>query len=333
MKVFDFDPAAQARTYAEQGWLHIRAGVTSEFLEHAARVVRSSGALDAVTGRAVQGAKTQYVFDFPADVEWEVDVLDAVAAMSGMDRRRLTLSERHIKAYLPDAEARPEAHKDRFASGIAIGITLAVAPGSHVVLYPDADRTVNPHLTADLRDSLLPEQQPGVVLAGACEVELHDAPGDVMAFPGASVWHLRRNAASTVLLYLKFNDCGCDPLDEDPTTPLRRLHTLRTVHDPGALPRAVPIHARGFDSVGHETGRDERRSIWHVNVWSGGERHSRTVPQPYAALALALDEPEQSGRTVSELAARGAAGLAGQDLVEAVRVLAFKGALDLGVER
>lgn len=200
MKVFDLDPQALARQYRSQGYLHVRSGVSAEFLDHATDVVRGSGALDVLEGEAIQGAKTQYVFDFPDELDWSTDLFDVVAAMSGLRRDRLTLSERHVKAYLPDADPRPGPHKDRYASGIAIGVTLATGPGSHVVLYPDADRGVNPHLTAGLRDALAPEEQPDVTLRGAREVEVHDAAGDVLAFPGASTWHLRRNAASTVLL-------------------------------------------------------------------------------------------------------------------------------------
>lgn len=328
MKIFDLDPQAQASTYRSQGYLHVPSGVSAEFLDYATEFVRGSGALDVLEGEAIQGAKTQYVFEFPDDLDWEADLLDVVAAMSGLRRDRLTLSERHIKAYLPDADPLPTAHKDRFASGIAIGLTLAVGPGSHVVVYPDTDRSVNPHLTAGLRDALAPEEQPEVTLQGGREVEIHDAPGDVMAFPGASVWHLRRNAASTVLLYLKFNDFDSDPLGEDPSTLRRSEQTRQRAGDPEALSASVPVLARRFDSVGRETGRGRDRVTWHVNVWEGERRQAKPVPAAYAALVESVESADGSA-TVAELAERGAAGLQGPALVEAVRVLATRGALDL----
>lgn len=328
MKIFDFDPVAQAEAYRRQGWLHVRSGVSAEFLDHATDVVRRSGALDVLQGPAIAGAKTQYVFDFPDELDWDTDLYDVVAAVSGLRRDRLTLSERHIKAYLPDADPLPTAHKDRYASGIAIGLTLAVSPGSHVVLHPQTDRGQNPHLTAGLRDALMPDEQPDVVLRGAPETELHDAPGDVMAFPGADVWHLRRNAASTVLLYLKFNDMECDPLGEDPGTPRRRAATTAVLDDPAALASSVPVLARRFDSVGHETGRGADRSTWHVNVWEGDHRDALPVPRACADLVADVERADGS-LTVDELAQQGAAGLPGASVVEAVRMLAARGALDL----
>lgn len=328
MKIFDFDPTAQAETYRRQRWLHVRSGVSPEFLDYADEVVRRSGALDALQGPAIAGAKNQYVFDLPPDLDWDTDLYDVVAAVSGLRRDRITLSERHIKAYLPDADPLPTAHKDRFASGVAIGLTLAVPSGSHIVLHPETDRGPNPHLTAGLRDALMPDEQPEVVLRGAPEVELHDAPGDVMAFPGSDVWHLRRHAASTVLLYLKFNDMDCDPLGEDPGTPRRRAATLSVLDDPAAIAASVPVLARRFDSVGHETGRAAGRSTWHVNVWEGERRNAVPVPQACAELVAEVERSDAS-LSVDELAQRGAAGLTGGRLVEALRLLAARGAVDL----
>jgi hypothetical protein len=329
MKVFDFNTDALAGTYREQGWLHVRNGVTEEFLEHARWTAQESGALEALQGPAIKGAKSQYVYDFPQDVDWELDVLDVVAQLTGMRRESLVLSERHIKAYLSDADPWPPPHKDRFASGIALGVTLDVGPGSHVVLYPDDDTGTNPHLTTGLRDALLPEEQPEVTLVGAREVALHDAPGDVLAFPGSSVWHLRRLAAATVLVYLKFNDMDCDPLGEDPTTAGRSQATRALVDQPARLLESFPVLARRFDSVGCETGRGRERPTWHVNVWEDEGRVAHAVPGPYADLANQVD----GTRSVAELADVGASGLWGERLVEAVRALARRGALDLLPER
>jgi hypothetical protein len=329
MKVFDFDTDKLAGTYREQGWLHVPNGVTEEFLEHARMAVQESRALEALQGPAIKGAKSQYVYDFPAEIDWELDVLDVVAELASMRRDRLVLSERHIKAYLPDADPFPPPHKDRFASGIALGITLDVGPSSHVVLYPDDDTRSNPHLTTGLRDSLQPEEQPEVTLLGAREVALHDAPGDVLAFPGSSVWHLRRQAASTLLVYLKFNDMDCDPLGEDPTTSGRSRKTMALADHPARLLESFPVLARRFDSVGCETGRGRERPTWHVNVWEDDGRIAHPVPAPYADLVHQVD----GTRSVAELADVGASGLQGERLTEAVRVLAERGALDLLDER
>jgi len=327
MKVFDFDPVALAGTYQAQQWLHVRRGVTAEFLEYAREVVRASGALDAVQGSAIQGAKQQYVFEFPPGMDLFREVHEPVGLLWGIDPATIVLSERHIKAYHADADPWPDPHKDRYASGIAVGLTLDITEGSHVVLYPDDDLSPNLHLTADLRDSLTPEEQPGVTLQGAREVEIHDQPGDVLAFPGASRWHLRRNSASTVLLYLKFDDFDADPLGEDPTTDQRRQQSMELVADDDRLLGAVPVLSRRFDTVGRETGRGAGRELWHLNVWEGTERRALAVPAPYAHLVSELDGRDTA--TVRDLADQGCASLRGGAMVTAVRNLVQRGALDL----
>lgn len=325
MKIFDLDVDDVAQDYARQGWVHIRSGVTQEFLDYARTVVREAISREQLQGAGIAGAKTQWVFDLPEFLDWEQDLLDVVAGISGLRRETLTLSERHIKAYLPDADPRPLVHKDRFASGIALGITLDVGPESHVVLYPEDQVWANPHLTASLRAGLAPWEQPERLLSEAREVTIHDAPGDVLAFPGASVWHLRRNAASTVLLYLKFNDLGCDPLGEDPTTDLRRSATLDLLAEGASLEGAVPVLARRFDSVGVETGRAPGRRTWHVNVWEGDQRVCHVVPRAYAELLEAIE----GDATLVDLVEQGRTALSGAQLAGAVSELARLGALDL----
>jgi hypothetical protein len=174
MQVFNFDGETHRETYRNQGWLHVQCGLTDEFLTYAASVVENSGALDPLNGSAIQGAKSQYVFDFPDGFNYEQQLFNMVAGLTGWEPGTVTLSERHIKAYLPDADPMPVAHKDRFASAIAVGLTLRVGEGSHVVLYPDTDRAPNPHLTAGLNDTLLGQDHPAVALETAPEVVIHD---------------------------------------------------------------------------------------------------------------------------------------------------------------
>ena len=326
MKVFDFDPHELRQQYEEQGWLHIRSGLTSEFLEYAREHVAQASSAEALAGAAIRGAKTQFVFEFPDDVDLQEHVREVIATLSGMDPSRTVVSERHIKAYLPDADPAPQAHKDRYASQVSVGLTLQVGDDSHVVLWPSDEREVNQHLTAGLRDSLRPDETPEVRLTDETAVMLHDAPGDVLVFPGSSTWHLRRNSASTTLVYLKFNDFGSDPLSEDPTSGARRAATGRTLAaGDEAVDRAVAELSRGFDSVAREHGREDGRALWSVNVWQDGERQNRSVPEAWASVLDTVG----GGRSVGELADEGVAGLRGDDLRAAVRGLAERGALDL----
>lgn len=328
MKVFDVDPRRLRGTYAQQGWLHIRSGLTPEFLDYATdhvnRAVNPHTVAGPLQGDAIRGAKTQFVFPFPDGLDLPAEVHGVIAELTGLDPAAMVLSERHIKAYLPDADPAPLAHKDRYASEVSVGLTLAVGPDSHVVLWPDQDRTVNPHLTADLRDSLRADQVPEARLREQDAVRLHDAPGDVLVFPGSSTWHLRRNSAGTTLVYLKFNTFGSDPLGEDPTTPGQRAATQQILAG-GDLDSTIPVLSRGFDTVAHETGRAAGRELWSVSVWFAGQRRSQPIPGSWVAVLDAVG-PD---RDLATLAASGVGGLSPRQVREAVRGLAERGALDL----
>ena len=313
MKIFDFSPEDHRATYEAQGWVHVRDGLTPEFLETARRTVADAHAARPLSGRGIAGAKEQFVFEFPEPQHYE-ELYDAVVAMCGLDRSTITLSERHIKAYEDDADPDPVAHKDRFASQVSMGLSLEVPKGSHLVLYPEDDVWENPFLNTALRDSLEPDQVPEVVLQGAKEVEIHDRPGDVIVFRGSAIWHLRRRSASTVNVYLKFNDFGADPLGEDPATPRRREATLALAEgDDDALVAAVPVLARRFDSVAREHRREGWPERLFASVWGQN-------PFPVSEEEFALLREVDGRRAVRDL---GVAHLA------AVRRLARRGALDL----
>lgn len=224
MKTFSFDPSAYASAYADQGYVHIPSGVSAEFLAYAREFLRRGDAdLDSF---AFKGKKKQFLFEFP-EGDWPSGVKDAVAGVTGLDRERLTLCERHIKAYEETAAAAPPAHKDRLASEVAVGIPLHVAPGSTVVAYPFDELDVNPFNTTALwRNSLDEDQLPERVLRDKRSVELDVQPGDLLMFRGSSIYHERKQAAGTAVLYLKFNAMRLDPIGEDPTTGAQRTRSL-----------------------------------------------------------------------------------------------------------
>lgn len=313
MKIFDFSPADYRSTYAERGWVHVRGGLNEEFLAAAQRQVAERRAAGPLSGQGIAGAKEQFVFEFTEAAHYE-ELFDAVAAMCGLDRAGLTLSERHIKSYEPDAAPYPNAHKDRFASQVSMGLSLTVPEGSHLVLYPEDDVWENPFLDTALRDSLEPDRVPEVVLQGATEVEIHDQPGDVIVFRGSAMWHLRRQSADTVNIYLKFNEFGSDPLGEDPSTGRRREATLTALEEAEspALDGHVPALARRFDSVSREYRREGWPERLFAHVWG---QNRFPVSEKEAAVLRAVD-----GRsTVADL---------GLDPAAVAR-LARRGALDL----
>lgn len=315
MKLLDFSPADHRSTYAERGWVHVPGGLTDEFLAAAQAQVAERRAAGPLSGQGIAGAKEQFVFEFAEAAHYE-ELFDAVAAMCGLDRAGLTLSERHIKSYEPDAAPYPNAHKDRFASQVSMGLSLTVPEGSHLVLYPEDDVWENPFLDTVLRDSLEPDQVPEVVLQGATEVEIHDQPGDVIVFRGSAMWHLRRHSADTVNIYLKFNEFGSDPLGEDPSTARRREATLAALEGDVVPPGSVPALARRFDSVSREYRREGWPERLFAHVWG---QNRFPVSEAEVAVLRAVDGRRSVGELRAEL---------GVDPVAVAR-LARRGALDL----
>jgi hypothetical protein len=133
-----------------------------------------------------------------------------------------------------------------------VGLSIDIPAESTLVLYPYEHRGVNAfNMSADFRSSLQPDELPEVVLKTAREVELDDRPRDVVMFAGSSTWHLRRRAARSLNLYLKFNDFSCDPLGEDPRTAGLRSDTLAALKgsNGAVLDALYPVISRRFDTA------------------------------------------------------------------------------------
>jgi hypothetical protein len=320
MRIFAFDPADYREQYAERGWVHIPKGMTPEFLaaleEFVARVTsRGAGAEQF----AFPGKKEQYVYDFGADLDdYPGELFDAVSAMCGLDRARVTMSERHVQGYDEHADPEPAAHKDRYGSQVSMGFSIAIPEASRLVLYPDDFRELNPlNSSVSYRKSLRSDELPEVVLKGARGVELADRAGDVVAFHGNSTWHLRRRSAGAVNLYVKFNDFDVDPLGEDPSTPGRRqtsLELLDRVAGNGVA--VVAQQSRQFDKASQVHARAAGYELYEANVW--GEPAFPLTPAQFRLLR-SLD----GTRTWSELVS--APDLDARDL----RYLVERGAVDL----
>lgn len=217
MQVFDFDPREYADTYRSQEWVHIREGITEEFHRMLLEYAREELGDHMLEDFAIKGKKEQSLFEFPEDVDYPGELFDVVATVCGLNREGMTLSERHIQCYEPNAAPEPQPHKDRFPSQVSVGLSIDIPEDSTLVLYPYDDRGINAfNRAADFTASLQPHELPEVVLKDARPVELKDRARDVVMFAGSTTWHLRRHAARSLNLYLKFNDFGCDPLGEDP---------------------------------------------------------------------------------------------------------------------
>lgn len=317
MKIFAFEPDNYRAHYREHEWVHVKGGIAPEFLEFLQQVARDQLEASRLEDLAIKGKKEQSLFEFPPDIDYPDELFDTVSRLCGLDRETITLSERHIQAYEPDAAPEPHAHKDRFASQVSLGFSIEIPAESKLVLFPWEERQINAFNSShDLRASLRPNELPEAVAKTCRELVLDDEPGDVVAFAGNTTWHLRRNAANAVNLYCKFNDYGCDPLGEDPRTPMLREQTMAKLASAnGALDEAVVSLSRRFDSVVEHYARDwqpvRRARVWGADFFG--------VTEAQVRLLRAAD----GSKTLSQLVAEaGATRDEGRQLAEA-------GALDL----
>jgi hypothetical protein len=251
MKVFSFDPSEHRETFLSQGWLHVKNGVTPEFVEVMKDFVARELRPEKLEQFALAGKKGQGRFDFPPEVDFPGELYDVISEVCCLDRATIALSERHINAYNNDAKPDPAPHKDRDASKVSVGLCIERAD-SEVVIYPGASRELNPYVSAaTYYDSLPPDQKPERVLTEDQAVAIRDEPGDVVMFYGSAIWHLRRRSAGSVNLYLKFNDFDYDPLGEDPTTIERQERTRELLRGNGTLGQAVVKRSRQLEQLNH----------------------------------------------------------------------------------
>lgn len=326
MRIFDFDIDAARRTYADQGWVHIPSGMSPAFLDAVKAFVQAQMDASKLDRFAIQGKKEQALFSFPEDTDYPGELFDVIAAVCGLHRETMTLSERHIQAYDEHANPNPQAHKDRYPSQVSVGFSVEIPQGSQLVLYPYDHREVNPfNAAAALVASLQPHELPEAVLPQAREVTIEDRPGDVVMFPGSSTWHLRRNSAGTVNLYVKVNDFDCDPLGEDPLTPVRRERTLALLPslDQGHANGQVVSLSRRFDFVERKLMRGEWQEVIQAAVY--GEPPFGITEAGLAVLQEA-SQPRPFSELVDRLTARGHDA---DEVSRSARLMLEKGALDL----
>jgi hypothetical protein len=324
VKMFAFEPQDYRNTFENQDWIHIENGITDEFREVLGDFVSKFFGEHRVEGVAIGGRKEQSLYEFPDEVDFPGELFDTVVGVCGLRRSSMTLSERHIKAYDADAPPDPAAHKDRFASQISMGLSINVPSGSCLVLYPFEHRDVNRfNISAAFPASLEPHERPEVIAKEARSVEIYDSDGDVVIFPGSSMWHLRRNPANVTNLYLKFNDFNCDPLGEDPSTHERRARTLDHLAAENGLDETLlPVLSRRLDTITRRYTRnwDEMRE---ANVW---EQDPVRLSEEEVRMLQAID----GERSVEMLTAQVSKdGVDGKTVSLGIRRLADRGVLDL----
>jgi hypothetical protein len=320
--MFNFVPAQYASQFAAEGYVHIPNGVTSEFYGKMVTQVDEYMSTKLLKEFAI-GDKQQARYDFPGDADYVSELFQAVGGVCGLNPRMLVLSERHIKGYEANAEPEPPAHKDRFASQIAVGISVRVKEGSKLVLFPYDDTAVNPfNASTLLRASLSTDHYPEPALKSARRAEIMDSPGDVIIFRGHRFWHLREMPALTTMLYLKLNAFNCDPLGEDPNTEALRQRTLAAaMQSDEQLGNRIPVLGRRVDYIHRRYSRDWVE-VLGVVLW--GEPHFTIDGDEFGAL-----QKMDGQRSVKSIADSMKGKIDHSEMLKKFRRLAKRGVIDL----
>lgn len=213
--IFHHDLKTYRRQFETDGYIHIRSILSGAFMRYLADFHQSSasgGVGEHLPGQ-IPGKKRQYLFDFPSRGA-ALEFREQMAAVTGIEIDRLTLSERHLKRYDDQAPPFPAPHKDRGASRISVGLPIVLGPETSLCLFPKLDRSVNERTSAVYLDG--PEGlDPLAAYQSGEPVFLHEAVGDMIVFEGSSLFHERTRPAGTAIVYLKLNGDGQDPLGEN----------------------------------------------------------------------------------------------------------------------
>jgi hypothetical protein len=320
-RMFTFDPHEYAARFADQDYVYIPQGLSEEFYQLMCQQVDAYYDAHRLKDYA-RGDKQQALYEFPSG-DYQQQFLDMLAALSGLESDRLVISERHIKGYEANAAPKPMPHKDRYATQLSVGFTVRAPEGSTLILYPQAERSVNQFSSwIDMKASLSEEQLPTTLLKDAPRVEIQDKPRDIIMFRGNEIWHGREHGANTVMLYFKLNAFHSDPLGEDPRTEFFRQQSQQLADwSDEQLLEAIPILGRRVDYI-------HRRYTCHWQELLGvvlyGESHF-TIDEQELHLLRASD-----GQRTLKMVLRCVAAPALQPaLLNKVRRLARRGVLDL----
>lgn len=254
--IFTFKPEDYKDEFSRQGYILIKSGVNPKFVTVAnEQAAKQQAEKKDLNSWRFKGKKRQYLYEFE---EWNfLDGLKTLAKTAGLSEKGLTLCERHIKVYEPDAQPYVPAHKDRVAAQLTVGIPLSIPKESHIVLWPDSHLAINTfNTTADWRSNLDEKDLPENILENVEPVRVYAEPGDVVLFLGSSIHHERENPADASILYLKMNDMRLDPLGEDPSTSIQLEKSqsfIKQISDTALLNSTVDVSPRLIKISRHYT--------------------------------------------------------------------------------
>lgn len=198
----------------ERNYLHLENVLSQDFTNVLGEVRDRilSGAQDDIPDWHIEGKKRQYLFDFPSEAFLE-DFLLSMSEITGKAPENLTIGERHIKVYLQEAPDFSPPHMDRQAAEFTIGFPIHIPDESRVCFFPHMSRKENTEQRAAYADMPADADMEQFYNDDRI-VKLKGGVGDMIIFHGSTIFHERIKPAGCLILYIKINAAGQDPLGE-----------------------------------------------------------------------------------------------------------------------
>ena len=215
MEIFKYDIAEKQNEFERDGYSKFSDVLSDDFREYISAFLKEilSGRVEDLPKNRIKNHKNQYKFDFPS-MEAAEEFRDAIADLTGINREKAKLSERHLMIYDQLAKDYPYPHKDRCASGITVGFPITLPEDTAIYLFPNMERGENPNEKASYLDETVAED-PQELYRSSDAIRIDQEFGDLVVFAGSTLYHGRTKPAGTAILYCKLNDVGRDPLGED----------------------------------------------------------------------------------------------------------------------
>lgn len=202
------------RSLQDGSFVHLEGVLSDTFvsiLERTGQEV-ANNTLPEIEAWHIPGKKRQYLFDFPSKEFFE-EFCEGISQITGYPSDKVTVGERHIKVYLEDAPDYPAPHMDRHAAAFTIGFPIHIAEGSRVCFFPHLSRERNVNSRAIYAD--VPSNTDMAEYYNDERITSFEGKlGDMFVFHGSTIFHERIRPAGSVILYIKINAEGQDPLGE-----------------------------------------------------------------------------------------------------------------------
>lgn len=202
------------RCLQDGSFLHLEDVLSDTFVSILERTGEqiANQALPEVEAWHIPGKKRQYLFDFPSAAFFG-EFCEGISQITGYPADKVTIGERHIKVYLEGAPDYPAPHMDRHAAAFTIGFPIHISEGSRVCFFPHLSREKNAGTRAIYAD-LPPNTDMAQYYKDERISSFEGKLGDMFIFHGSTIFHERIRPAGSVILYIKINAEGQDPLGE-----------------------------------------------------------------------------------------------------------------------